>query len=449
LNVVGERTTVRHCRVVVALLAALVIAALLITPGRSQAAGRVFSGLAVTADGQGYSLTATSGEKYAFGTARAQPNPTGFSGRIVSVAVTGDGRGTMAVSSAGQFYAYGTARPQPNPKGFSGEIVAVALTADGQGAMAVSSAGQFYAYGTARAQPNPNGFSGRIVDVALTADGQGAMAVSSTGQFYAFGNAHPWPNPIGFTGPIVRVSMTADGQGAAALSASGQVYAYGAVPHRGNGDPGSGGGRRRPSELSLSEAGASFIAAYEGFRPTPYNDLANHCTIGYGHLLHRGLCINADRSSWGTISRERGLALLQSDAGVAVNGVRTSLPATPLHQHEFDALVSLTYNIGTQGFSSSSVRRDLSAQPPNYGAVPNDMLLWVRAGSSPSCGLHRRRVNEGRLFSTGFYTIVYPACPYASRSMTTASKRADQMATSATPNTPPAQRPQVHTTSTP
>ena len=363
--------------------------------------------------------------------------------------VTADGQGYLMASDAGEFYAYGTAHPWPNPTGFRNRITSVAMTADGQGAVAVSDTGQFYAYGTARAFPNPIGFTNAIVDLALTADGQGLLAVSDTGQFYAYGTAHPWPNPTGFTGPIVRVSMTADGRGAAALSASGQVYAYGDVPHRGNGDPGSGGGRRRPSELSLSEAGASFIAAYEGFRPTPYNDLANHCTIGYGHLIHRGPCTSADRSSWGTISRERGLALLRSDAGVAVNGVRTSLPATPLHQHEFDALVSFTYNIGTQGFSSSSVRRDLSAQPPNYGAVPNDLLLWVRAGSSPSCGLHRRRVNEGRLFSTGSYTIVYPACPYASRSMTAASKRADQMATSATPNTPPAQRPQVHTTLTP
>jgi LGFP repeat/Prokaryotic phospholipase A2 len=188
LQFLRGRTTARHYRAAVALLTAIVIAALLVTPSRGEAAGRVFAGLALTADGQGYSLTATSGEKYAFGTASAQPNPSGFSGRIVDVALTSDGRGTMAVSSTGQFYAYGTARPQPNPSGFTGRIVDVALTADGQGAMAVSSTGQFYAYGTARPQQNPSDFSGRIVDVALTADGRGAAALSSIGQVYAYGS---------------------------------------------------------------------------------------------------------------------------------------------------------------------------------------------------------------------------------------------------------------------
>jgi lysozyme len=67
-------------------------------------------------------------------------------------------------------------------------------------------------------------------------------------------------------------------------------------------------------------------------------------------------------------------------------GVRASLPATPLHQHEFDALVSLTYNIGVKGFADSTVRRDLSSQTPNYGAVPNDMLMWVNAGAGRAAG---------------------------------------------------------------
>ena len=276
-------TTVRHCRVVVALLAALVIAALLITPSRGQAAGRVFAGLALTADGQGYSLTATSGEKYAFGTARAQANPSGFSGRIVDVALTADGRGTMAVSSAGQFYAYGTARPQPNLKGFSGEIVAVALTADGQGAMAVSSAGQFYAYGTTRPQPNPTGFSGRIVDVALTADGQGAMAVSSTGQFYAYGTARPQQNPTGFSGEIVGVALTADGQGAMAVSSTGQFYAYGAARPQQN--PRDFSGRIVDVALTADGRGAaalSSIGQVYAYGSVTYRGNGDHGCTRYG-----------------------------------------------------------------------------------------------------------------------------------------------------------------------
>jgi GH24 family phage-related lysozyme (muramidase) len=355
----------------------------------------------------------------------------------------------MMVSDAGEFYAFGTARPQPNPGGFSGRITSMALTADGQGAVAVSSAGQFYAYGTARPQQNPSGFGGEIVDVALTADGQRLLAVSSAGQFYAYGTARPQQNPSGFTGGIVRASLTADGQGAAALSGSGQVYAYNPVQYRGNGDPGSTSGRLLPGGLQLSSAGTSFIATFEGFRATPYNDLANNCTIGYGHLIHMGPCTSGDRSTWGTITKERGLALLQTDAGRASSAVRTSLPTTPLYQHEFDALVSFTYNIGGAAFAGSSVRKDLAAQSPNYGAVPADMAKWVYAGGRPSCGLYRRRVNEGHLFSTGSYTISSPACPYSAASaLTAASTRAEQLAVSAGAGTPTALRPQTRPGST-
>ncbi|MBM2618266.1 hypothetical protein JIG36_22150 [Actinoplanes sp. LDG1-06] len=193
------------------------------------AVGRAFTGIAARSGGDGYLLSSTRGEMYAFGGASAVRNPAGFTGDIVDVALTADGRGALAVSSAGQFYAYGTARSQPNPVGFSGRIVGVALTADGQGAMAVSSAGQFYAYGTARAQNNPVGFGGEIVDVALTADGRGAMAVSSIGQFYAYGTARAQKNPSGFSGRIVGLDLTADGQGVMAMSSAGQFYAYGSA----------------------------------------------------------------------------------------------------------------------------------------------------------------------------------------------------------------------------
>jgi uncharacterized protein with LGFP repeats len=100
----------------------------------------------------------------------------------------------MAVSSAGQFYAYGTAKAQPNPTGFTGRMVGLSITADGRGAMALSSTGQFYAYGTATAQSNPRDFSGEMIALDLTADGRGVVALSSTGQVYAYGTARYYGN---------------------------------------------------------------------------------------------------------------------------------------------------------------------------------------------------------------------------------------------------------------
>ena len=168
---------------------------------------------------------------------------------------------------------------------------------------------------------------------------------------------------------------------------------------------GSSTRRLRPADLRFSNKGAEFIAAYEGFRSTTYNDAGGHCTIGYGHLLHRGGCTASDRADWGTLSSHQALALLWKDAETYADGVRASLPDTPLYQHEFDALVSLSYNIGNGGFHRSSVRDDLAAGSPDYPAVPKHLLKWVTSSGKRLAGLERRRVNEGNLFRTGSYEI--------------------------------------------
>ncbi|HEX8510542.1 MAG TPA: lysozyme [Propionibacteriaceae bacterium] len=163
--------------------------------------------------------------------------------------------------------------------------------------------------------------------------------------------------------------------------------------------------RLRPADLQFSNKGAEFIAAYEGFRSTVYNDAGGHCTIGYGHLLHRGGCTAGDGAQWGSLSRDRALALLWKDAETFADGVRAALADTPMHQHEFDALVSLSYNIGNGGFRRSSVRDDLAAGAPAYAAVPDHLLKWVTSSGKRLAGLERRRMNEGLLFRTGSYAI--------------------------------------------
>ena len=164
--------------------------------------------------------------------------------------------------------------------------------------------------------------------------------------------------------------------------------------------------RLQGSDLQFSAQGAAFVAAYEGYRETAYDDAGGHCTIGYGHLIHRGPCTPADGRRWGSLSRDRAVALLWQDAATYAAGVRAALPDTPLAQHEFDALVSLSYNIGNGGFASSSVRARLALERPDRAAVPDLMLRWVSSSGVTLPGLERRRVNEGRLFRTGSYEVL-------------------------------------------
>jgi lysozyme len=172
---------------------------------------------------------------------------------------------------------------------------------------------------------------------------------------------------------------------------------------------------RLPANLMLSASGAAFIAAYEGFSATPYDGIppARNCTIGYGHQIHPGPCTSADFRKWGTITVRQGQALLQSDANSRfVPALRAGIPATPLTQPEFDALVDWIYNEGAAYITgNSSVRIALRASPPQYSAVPQDLMRYVLASGKKLCGLYRRRLSEVNLWSTGSYARLRPACP--------------------------------------
>ena len=151
----------------------------------------------------------------------------------------------------------------------------------------------------------------------------------------------------------------------------------------------------------LSDAGARFIAEFEGFRSTLYNDPAGHCTIGYGHLVHKGRCNGSEPAEFRRgITRERALELLKADAASAAAAVERSV-RVPLKQHQRDALISFVFNVGAGNFERSTLLRELNAG--RYDAVPAQLNRWVNAGGRRLEGLVRRRQAEGALFTRGTY----------------------------------------------
>jgi lysozyme len=156
-----------------------------------------------------------------------------------------------------------------------------------------------------------------------------------------------------------------------------------------------------PKPTALSPAGAKFIAKFEGFRAKMYNDAAGHCTIGFGHLVHRGPINGKEAPEFvAGITRARALELLQADAAKAASAVKRGVKV-PLTQHQFDALVSFAYNVGNGAFAESTLLKKLNAG--DYKAVPAQLNRWVKADGKALEGLVRRRGAEGALFSRGTY----------------------------------------------
>lgn len=72
------------------------------------------------------------------------------------------------------------------------------------------------------------------------------------------------------------------------------------------------------------------------------------------------------------------------------------LVEVPLSQNQFDALVSLTYNIGQTAFSNSTLLKKLNAK--DYQGAADQFLRWNKGGGKVMKGLVRRREAERALF---------------------------------------------------
>jgi len=68
----------------------------------------------------------------------------------------------------------------------------------------------------------------------------------------------------------------------------------------------------------------------------------------------------------------------------------------PLNQNQFDALVSLTYNIGSGAFEKSTLVKKLNTG--DYTGAANQYDVWVNAGGKRLQGLVNRRAKEKELF---------------------------------------------------
>lgn len=117
--------------------------------------------------------------------------------------------------------------------------------------------------------------------------------------------------------------------------------------------------------MHISEKGIALIVKYEGLVPYAYNDPVGHATFGVGHLLHMGPCTAEDFRKFGSRTNRRSDAvnrakrILKEDLRPREDAVKR-LVKVPLNQCEFDALVSLVFNIGEGNFASSSVLRLLN-----------------------------------------------------------------------------------------
>jgi GH24 family phage-related lysozyme (muramidase) len=98
------------------------------------------------------------------------------------------------------------------------------------------------------------------------------------------------------------------------------------------------------ADLRLSERGKKVLAQHEGVKLTPYNDVADNCTVGVGILLHPGPCSPDELKT--SITATTAQQQFEERANEAARYVRHYVKDQKLTQEQFDSLVSFVYNVG-------------------------------------------------------------------------------------------------------
>jgi lysozyme len=136
--------------------------------------------------------------------------------------------------------------------------------------------------------------------------------------------------------------------------------------------------------LGISGIALVGLLVAEGYRDTAYIPVAGDVpTIGFGTTqnVRMGDKISVPQAL------NRALDDVQKFEGAMKRCVKV-----PLHQYEYDAYVSLTYNIGEGAFCRSTLVRKLNAG--DYKGACEQILRWDNFQGRPLRGLTIRREKE-------------------------------------------------------
>lgn len=141
--------------------------------------------------------------------------------------------------------------------------------------------------------------------------------------------------------------------------------------------------RTKVGALSLSAVALLAVVTHEGYVGQAYQDIVGVWTIGYGSTDN----VKPGDKTDPVKALRRAVADLEKFESQIKKCVHVELT-----QYEYDAYVSLAYNIGTGAFCRSSLVQKLNAR--DYAGACKEILRWNKAGGKEVRGLTVRREAE-------------------------------------------------------
>ncbi|MEN5171484.1 lysozyme [Acinetobacter higginsii] len=146
------------------------------------------------------------------------------------------------------------------------------------------------------------------------------------------------------------------------------------------------------SGMKTSQVGINLITSFEDLRLDAYDDGVGVWTIGYGTTVYpNGIRVKRGDSC----TKVQAKSFFQHDLRRFEAAVNQAVKVV-VNQNKFDALVSLTYNIGEQAFKDSTLLKKLNAS--DFMSAADQFPKWNRGGGKVLRGLVRRRAAERALF---------------------------------------------------
>lgn len=141
------------------------------------------------------------------------------------------------------------------------------------------------------------------------------------------------------------------------------------------------------ASLTLSASALVGLAVHEGYRGEAYIPVkGDRPTLGFGDA--QGVK-PGDKTD-----PVRALIRLNQQANVFQQQMRHCIGDVPMYQHEWDSIISWSFNVGSKAACGSTLVRKLQAF--DYVGACQELLRWNRFQGSVLPGLTKRRQDEYR-----------------------------------------------------
>jgi lysozyme len=144
----------------------------------------------------------------------------------------------------------------------------------------------------------------------------------------------------------------------------------------------------------LSQKGLDLIKQFEGLSLKPYVCSGGINTIGFGNTYYTNG--NKVKLTDPPITKQQAEELLKFSLSTYEKAV-DSFCRDDISQGNFDALVSISYNIGVGALQKSTLIKKVNANPKDV-TIADEFLKWNKANGKVLAGLTKRRQAEANLY---------------------------------------------------